>query len=90
MFSRTPLIRKLIIRIINYPERFVSSGKFIENCKKNIFPEITGYQIKYNAVLRLIELQIRRGRNVWTQVRTVNSDNRRGSKISHSQIPFRW
>ena len=35
--------------------------------------EITAYRIKYSAVLWLLELQIRRGRKVYTQVHTVNS-----------------
>jgi len=34
---------------------------------------VTGYPIKYSAVLWLLELQIGRGRNVSTQVRIVNT-----------------
>ena len=30
-YSRTPLIRTMVIRISNYPDRLVPSGKFVEN-----------------------------------------------------------
>ena len=30
-YNRTPLIRTLVIRIANYPDRFDPSGKFVEN-----------------------------------------------------------
>jgi hypothetical protein len=53
-----------IIRIAIYPDRLGPSGKFVENFTKLTCLEITGYRIKYNAVLWLLELQIRRGRNV--------------------------
>jgi hypothetical protein len=39
-------------------------GKIIENFTKLTCLEITGYQIKYNAVSWLLELQIRRGGKV--------------------------
>jgi hypothetical protein len=42
--------------------------------------EITGYRIKYNTVLRLLELQIRRGRKCEMQVRTVNSKSRTSNR----------
>jgi len=38
--------------------------------------EITGYRIKYSTELWLIELHIRRGRNVQMQVHTVNRNSR--------------
>ena len=63
-YSRTPLIRKLVIRIANYPDRIGPSGKFVEESTKLTCVEITGYRIKYSAVLWLLELQIRRGRKV--------------------------
>jgi len=50
-YSRTPLIRKLVIPIANYPDRLCLSGKFFENSKK-----IT--------VLWFLELHIRRSRKV--------------------------
>jgi len=76
MYSRTPLIRKLIIRTANYPDRLGSSGKFVESSTKPTGLEITGYRIKYSTALWLIELQIRRGRQVQTQVHNVNSESR--------------
>jgi hypothetical protein len=75
-YSIVPLIRKLVIRTSNYPDWLGSSDKFIENSTKLSCPEITGYRIKCSTVLRLIELQIRRGRKVQTQVRTANSNSR--------------
>jgi len=69
-YSRTPLIRTLDIRIANYPDRLGLWGKFVENSTKLTCLEITGYRIKYSRVLRLLELQIRRGRKVSTQVHT--------------------
>jgi len=52
------------IRIANQSDRFSPSGKFVKNSTKITFLEITGYRIKYSAVLWLLELQIRRERNV--------------------------
>jgi hypothetical protein len=52
---------------------------FRVNCREfyNItFLEITGYWIKYSTLLWLIELQIRRGRKVETQLYAVNSNSR--------------
>ena len=43
---------------------FGPSGKFVENSTKPTCLEITGYRIKYNTVLWLLELQIRRGRKI--------------------------
>ena len=75
-YSRTPLIRTLVIRIANYPYRLGPSGKFVQNSTKLTCLEITGYRIKYSRVLWLLELQIRCGRKGQTQVHTVNSDGR--------------
>jgi len=63
-YSRTPLIRKLVMRIANYPDRLGSSSKFIKNSKILIYLEITGYRIKYSSLLWLLEFQIRRGGKV--------------------------
>ena len=63
-YSRTPLIRKLVIRISNYPDWLCPSGKFVQNSTKLTCLEITCYRIKYSTVLWLTELQIRRGRKV--------------------------
>jgi len=59
-----------------YPDRLGPWGKFVENSTIITCLEITGYLIKYSTVLWLIDLQIRRGRKVQTQVRTVNSNTR--------------
>jgi len=75
------LIRMLVIRIANYPDRLGPSGKFVENSAKLTCLEITGYRIKYSTVLWIVELQIRRGRTVQTRLRTVN----RNSRISNCQ-----
>ena len=64
MYNRTPLIRKLVIRTANYPDRLGSSGKFVENSTQLTCLDTAGYRIKYSAVLWLVELQIRRGRKV--------------------------
>jgi len=58
------IIRTLVIRITNYPDRLDSSGKFVENSTELTCLEITGYRITYSTVLWLLELQIRRGRKV--------------------------
>ena len=76
IYSRTPLIRTLVIRTADNPDRIVPSSKFVENSIKITFLEITGYQMKYSTVLWLIELQIRRVRKVQTRVHTVNSNSR--------------
>ena len=60
----TPLIRTLVIRITNYPDRLGPSGKFVEKSTELTCPEITGYLIKYSTVLWLIELQICRDRRL--------------------------
>ena len=71
-YSRTPFIRKLIIRIADYPDRLGPSGKFDENSTKITCLEFTGYRIKYSTMLRLIEVQTRRVRKVYTQVHNIN------------------
>jgi hypothetical protein len=76
IYSRTPFIRKMVIRIANYPDQLGPSGKFVENSTRLTCLEISGYRIKYSAVLWLLELQIRRGRKVQTQVHTVGSKSR--------------
>jgi hypothetical protein len=48
----------------DYPDLLGPSGKFVENPTKLSCLEITSYRIKYSTVLRLLELQIRRGRKV--------------------------
>jgi hypothetical protein len=63
-YSRTPLIRKPVIRIPSHPDRLDPSGKFLENSTKLTCLEITGYLIKCSTVLWHLELQIRRVRNV--------------------------
>jgi len=67
-YGRTPLIRKLVIRNSNNPDQLGSSGKFVENSTKLTCLEITCFRIKYSTVLWLLELQVRRGRNVETQL----------------------
>jgi len=62
MYSRTPLIWTLVIRIANYPDRLGASGKFVENSTRLTCLEITCYRIKYSTMLQFLELQIRR---VW-------------------------
>jgi hypothetical protein len=59
IYSRTPLIRNA-----DYPDRLSPSRKFVENSTKLTCLEIIGYRIKYSTVLRLLELQIGRGRKV--------------------------
>jgi hypothetical protein len=50
-YSRTPLARMLVIRIANYPDWLVLSGKVVENSKKVTFLEITSYRIKQSSVI---------------------------------------
>jgi hypothetical protein len=58
-----------------YPNRLGPLGKSVENSKKLTCLEITGYWIKYSTVLWFAELQIRRGRKVHTQIRSVKSNS---------------
>ena len=64
MYSRTLIIRTLVIRIANYPVRLGHSGKLVEESTELTCLEITGYRIKYSTVLWSVELQIRRGGKV--------------------------
>jgi hypothetical protein len=73
-YSRTPLIRTLVIRIASYPDRFGLSGKYVENSTKLTCLEITGYRIQYNTGLWLLKRHITRDRKVETQVHTVNNN----------------
>jgi hypothetical protein len=80
-FSKTPLIRTLVIRVLviriaKYPDWLGPSGIFIENSTKLTYFVITGYRIKNRTALWLVQFQIRRGRKVWTQVHKVNSNSR--------------
>ena len=56
-YSRTPLIRTLIFRIANYPDRLRTSEKFVDNSTKTNCLDVTAYRIKYSTVLWLLELQ---------------------------------
>ena len=49
-YSRIPLIRTMVIRIKNYPDRFGPSGKFVENCTEQSRLKVTGFRIKYCTV----------------------------------------
>jgi len=49
-YSRTPLIRTLVIRIAEYPDQLGTSGKFVENSTKLSCLEIDGHRIKYITV----------------------------------------
>jgi len=92
-YSRTPLIRTLVIQIANYPGRLGPWGKFVENSTKLTCLEITGYRIKYGTVLWLLEPQIRRGRKVQTQVHTVNSNSRTSNchcSLFSNKNPIIW
>jgi hypothetical protein len=48
-YSRTPLIRTLVIRVTNYSDRLGHAGKFVENSTKLTCLEITGYWINVMA-----------------------------------------
>lgn len=63
-YIRTPLFRTLVVRMANHSERFGPSGKSVKYSSKLNCLEITGYRIEYSAALWLLELPIRRGRNV--------------------------
>jgi hypothetical protein len=66
---RTILLRTLVIRIN------LALGVNLSIIQQNCL-EITGYRIKYSTVLRPLELYIRNGRKVYTQVHCVNSNSR--------------
>jgi len=62
----TPLIRMLLIQIANYLDWLGLSGKFVKNSAKLTCLDITGCWIKYETVLWLLEIQIRRDRKVYS------------------------
>jgi len=49
IYSIIPLIRTLVIRIANYPDRLRPLGKFVENSTKVTSFEVTG-TVQYTAV----------------------------------------
>jgi hypothetical protein len=57
-YSRTPVIRTMVIRKANYPDKHGPWGTFIHNSTKLTCLEITGYRIKYSTVLWFLELPI--------------------------------
>jgi hypothetical protein len=61
--SITSLIRAVVVRIANYPDRLGPSGKFVENSIKLICLEITGYRIKYSTVF----MAARTSNQVWSK-----------------------
>ena len=58
-----------------YLDQFGPSLKFVENSIKLTCVEISFYPIQYSTALWLLELPIRRGRQVQTQVHTVHSNS---------------
>ena len=50
LYSKNPLIRTLVIRITNYPDRLGVSGKSVAKSMKISCLEITGSRIKYSTV----------------------------------------
>jgi hypothetical protein len=77
-YSRTPLIRTLVIRTANYPDRLGLSRKCVENSITLTCLEITGYRVLYSTVLWLLKFQISSGRKILTQVKVKESSNRNG------------
>ena len=49
-YSRTPIIRTLVIQTANYPDRLGYPGKFVENSTKGTCLEITGFRFKYSTI----------------------------------------
>jgi hypothetical protein len=49
-YSKTPIIRTLLIRVADYPERLDPSDNIVENSTKLICLEMTGYRIEYSTV----------------------------------------
>jgi hypothetical protein len=74
-YSKTWFNRTLVVQIANYPDLLGPSGIFVDNSTKPTCLEITSYRIKYSTVLWLLELQIRGGQKVQTQVHTANSNS---------------
>jgi len=54
-YSSTALIRTMVIRIANNPDRLRPSNKFIDNFTGLTCFVITGYRIAYSRTLRLPE-----------------------------------
>ena len=50
-YNRIPLIRTLVIRYTNHPDRIGPSVKFVENSIKLSCLETTGFRIKCSTVL---------------------------------------
>jgi hypothetical protein len=48
--SITPIIRTLVIRNSNYPDKLGPSGNFVENSTQLISLEIAGYWIEHSTV----------------------------------------
>jgi hypothetical protein len=64
----------LVIQVANYPDWLGPLDKFVNNPTKLTCLEITGYQIKYSTVLWHLELQMRHGQNVQTQLHAVGAE----------------
>jgi hypothetical protein len=62
-YGITPIIRTLVIRITNYPDRLAPSGNFDQNSAELICVEITGYWLEFSTVkcYGSLELQIKHG-----------------------------
>jgi hypothetical protein len=65
-YGITAIIRTLVNRIANYPDRLAPADNFVANSAKLICVEITDYRVEYSTVkcYGCLELQIRRGRKV--------------------------
>ena len=50
-YSRTPLIRTLVIRIASHPDRLDPSGEYVENSTKLTCLEITCYRMEYSTFI---------------------------------------
>ena len=75
-YSRTLLVRTLVVRIASCPIGVGTTGKFFVNSTKITCLQITGYRIQFSAVAWLLELYTWRCRNIFTQVLTVNINSR--------------
>jgi hypothetical protein len=75
-YSTAPFIGTLVVWIANYLNRLGTAGKFVDSSTKLTCLDFIGYRIKYSRELWLLELQIRCGRRVQTQVHTVYSNSR--------------
>lgn len=63
-YSRTPLMRTLVIRTASYRLRLRGLAKFVDNSTKPTCLEITGYRTKCGTALLLLKLRVGRGRKV--------------------------